>query len=63
MDKEAEVEVSGVCLCKATGRILKGEATQFNDFDNSPLALEAFTGIEGNKVKLPACCVVEVTIG
>ncbi len=50
-------------LSKAQGRILQGEATQYNDFDNSPLAVEAFDGIEGNKVKLPACCVVELTIG
>ena len=63
MDKEAEVDVAGVCLCKAAGRILKGEPHQFNDFDNSPLCPETFDGIEGNKVKLPACCVVELTIG
>jgi len=63
MDKAAEVEIAGVCLCKAQGRILQGEATQYNDFDNSPLAVETFDGIEGNKVKLPACCVVELTIG
>ena len=25
--------------------------------------METFDGIEGNKVKLPACCVVELTIG
>ena len=63
MDKATEVEIAGVCLCKAQGRILQGEATQYNDFDNNPLAVEAFDGIEGNKVKLPACCVVELTIG
>ncbi len=63
MDKAAEVEIVGVCLCKATGRILKGEAGQFNDFDNSPLGVEVFDGIQDNKVKLPACCVVELTIG
>ena len=63
MDKEAVVDVEGVCLCNAKGRILQGEATQYNDFDNSPLAVEAFTGIENGKVKLPACCVVELTIG
>ena len=63
MDKAAEVEIAGACLCKAQGRILQGEATQYNDFDNSPLAVQAFDGIEGNKVKLPACCVVELTIG
>ncbi|MBR2718510.1 MAG: alpha-N-arabinofuranosidase [Clostridia bacterium] len=63
MDKETEVEIAGVCLCKAQGRILKGEATQFNDFDNSPLCVEAFDGIQDGKVKLPACCVVELTIG
>ena len=44
-------------------RILKGEAGQFNDFDNSPLGVEVFYGIQDNKVKLPACCVVELTIG
>ncbi|MBE5803913.1 MAG: alpha-N-arabinofuranosidase [Clostridiales bacterium] len=63
MDKEAEVAIDGVCLCKVQGRILQGEAGQYNDFDNSPLALKKFTGIEGGKVKLPACCVVELTIG
>ena len=63
MDKAAEVEIAGACLCKVQGRILQGEANQYNDFDNSPLAVEEFTGIECGKVKLPACCVVELTIG
>lgn len=63
MDKEAQVDVAGVCLCKVQGRILQGEASQYNDFDHSPLSVQPFDGVKDGKVTLPPCCVVELTIG
>ncbi len=63
MDKEATVDVSGVCLCQVQGRILQGEAGQYNDFDHAPLSVKPFDGVKDGKVTLPACCVVELTIG
>lgn len=63
MDKEAVADVAGVCLCKVQGRILQGEAGQYNDFDHAPLAVKPFDGVKDGQVTLPPCCVVELTIG
>jgi alpha-N-arabinofuranosidase len=65
-DKPAAVVLEGAnasCVC---GRILKGEMHQYNDFGDSPLAVEALEGcrLEDGKIviELPACCVAEITI-
>ncbi len=63
MDREATVDVAGVCLCKVQGRILQGEAGQYNDFDHAPLSVQPFGGVKDSQVTLPPCCVVELTIG
>ena len=65
-DKPARVVLEGAGGACVTGRILKGEMHQYNDFDSSPLAVEAFDGcrMEDGKIvaELPACCVAEITI-
>jgi len=65
-DKPAIVTLDGLTAASVAGRILKGEMHQYNDFDSSPLAVEAFDSckIENGKivVELPACCVAEITI-
>ena len=65
-DKPARIVLEGAGGACVTGRILKGEMHQYNDFDSSPLAVEAFDGcrLEDGKivVELPACCVAEITI-
>ena len=65
-DKPATVTLDGVKAAAVSGRILNGEMHQYNDFGDSPLAVEAFDGckVEDGRivVELPACCVAEITI-
>ena len=65
-DKPATVVLEGAKAACVAGRILKGEMHQYNDFGDSPLAVEAFDGckLEDGRivVELPACCVAEITI-
>ena len=64
--KDVAVTLYGGQAKEVTARILQGSINQYNDFDASPLNVEAFTGFEktesGLVLHLPACCVVEVTI-
>jgi len=65
-DQPATVTLDGMTAACVSGRILKGEMGQYNDFGSSPLAVQAFDGcrLEDGKVvvELPACCVAEITI-
>ncbi|MBR6569455.1 MAG: alpha-N-arabinofuranosidase [Clostridia bacterium] len=65
-DKPATVTLDGLTAAAVTGRILKGEMGQYNDFGSSPLAVQAFDGcrVENGSVvvELPACSVAEITI-
>ena len=65
-DKPATVTLDGANAASVAGRILKGEMHQYNDFGDSPLAVEAFDGCvlkDGKiEIELPACCVAEITI-
>ena len=64
--KDVQVTIADAKPGKVTARILQGEMNQYNDFDNAPLHVEAFTDFEavdgGLVLHLPACCVVEVSI-
>ncbi len=68
-EKSAAVELSllGTGVETVRGRILTGETHAHNDFDHSPLAVRPFDGFQAKDgalaVKLPACSVVELTIG
>ena len=65
-DAPAAVTLQGGNASAVTARILKGDMGQYNDFDASPLTVEAFDGctLEDGviTVQLPACCVAEITI-
>ena len=67
-DEGADVQVSlaGMKPSKVSARILQGGMSQYNDFNDAPLAVEDFAGFEVNEggvaLHLPACCVVEVSI-
>ncbi|MDD6142520.1 MAG: alpha-L-arabinofuranosidase C-terminal domain-containing protein [bacterium] len=65
-DEGETITLEGVCAKEACGRIVKGEMGQYNDFDASPIAVEAFDGVkvEDGKVTitLPACCVASIEL-
>lgn len=62
---ETDVEMIGFDAKSVSGRILSGRMDAYNDFDQEVLAIKPFDGarIEGGKlkIKLPSCCVVEIT--
>jgi len=64
--KDVLVSIADMKAAKVSARILAGEMGQYNDFDNSPLAIADFDGVEitdeGIVLHLPKCCVVEVSI-
>ena len=63
-DREvAAFAVHGLNLAGARGRILHGAFDAYNDFASAPLSVQPFTGIEGSTLRLPACSVVEITVG
>ena len=63
--KDVAVTLYGGKPGRVTARILQGEINQYNDFDGSPLKVEAFADFEEKDgeliLHLPACCVAEVT--
>ena len=61
--EEAAFAVHGLNLAGARGRILHGAFDAYNDFASAPLSVQPFTGIEGSTLRLPACSVVEITVG
>ena len=65
-DKGETITLEGVCAKEVCGRIVKGEMGQYNDFESSPIAVEAFDGakVEDGKVTitLPPCCVAAVEL-
>ena len=61
--EEATFAVHGLNLAGARGRILHGAFDAYNDFASAPLSVQLFTGIEGSTLRLPACSVVEITVG
>lgn len=61
--EEAAFAVHGLNLAGARGRILHGTFDAYNTFDASPLSVQPFTDIDGSVLRLPACSVVEITVG
>ena len=61
--EDAAFAIHGLNLTGARGRILHGDFHAYNDFASAPLSVQPFTGIDGNVLRLPACSVVEITVG
>ena len=63
---EIELELTGIAANSVSGRVLAGKMDSKNDFDDTRVAIAAFDGFEwtekGQKLTLPACAVVELTI-
>ena len=66
MDEEAAVRVVAPHTGKVSGRILAGEAHQYNGFDDSPVASAKFTDFaadsRGVDLRLPPCSVAALTL-
>ena len=65
-EKPAEVQLAGIPVTSVKARMLAGEIHAKNDFDCSPLAVQALdVSIDQNrnaKLTLPACAVAEITL-
>ena len=64
-DRPQEVAVSmDQPVASAAGRILQGKMDAFNDFDDSPLRTEDFTGFEirdgALRISMPPCSIAEI---
>ena len=65
-DKPAQISVDGFAASSVSGRILKGEIHQYNDFGSSPLCVEDFDGAKLEDgvliISLPACSVAAIEL-
>ena len=65
-DKPAQISVDGFAASSVSGRILKGEIHQYNDFGSSPLCVEDFDGSKLEDgvliISLPACSVAAIEL-
>lgn len=63
--EDVRVELEGK-TAEVNGRILQGKMDAYNDFDNAPLKIEAFTDFTsddtGISVRMPPCAVAELRI-
>ena len=66
MTEEASVRVVAPHTGKVSGRILAGEAHQYNGFDDSPVATAEYTDFavdsQGVDLRLPPCSVAALTL-